>query len=49
MCFNQLYQQKTIHTENGRDRIRNKKAVPPTGSHCFLLPYVFKLFLYFKA
>ena len=49
MCFNQLYQQKTIHKGNIRDRICNKKSSVPAGSHCFLLSYVFKLLLFFKV
>ena len=48
MCFNQLYQQKPYI----RKMIETKfvaKSSAPAGSHCFLLPYVFKLFLFFKA
>lgn len=35
--------------DNGRDIIRYEKAVRPTGTHCFLSPYVFKLFLFLKV
>ena len=39
MCFNQLYQQKTIHKGNIRDRICNKKAVslPDRTAFCCLM------------
>ncbi len=48
--FNQLYQLKnTKHMDNGRDIIRYEKAVRPTGTHCLLSPYVFKLFLFLKV